>query len=83
MVKLMTMLNIKGGLDIMSTSTISNRRVKGDGLIRERIDGRFEYGMLRVVSPMERLYINLSMVKAKKSLSAKLRNIMRTGLNIL
>ncbi len=79
----MTMLNIKGGLDIMSTSTIRNRRGKGDGLIRERSDGRFEYRYVAGRKPKERLYINLSMVKAKKSLSVKLRNIMKTGQNIL
>jgi len=40
-------------------------------------------GMLQVVSQMERLYINLSIVKAKKSLNVKLRNIMWKGQNIL
>lgn len=39
--------------------------------------------LYRVVSQMERLYTNLSMVKTKKSLSVKLSNIMRTGQNIL
>lgn len=73
MVKLMTMLNIKGGLDIMSTSTINNRRGKGDGLIRERSDGRFEYRYVAGRKPNGTIIYKSFYGKSEKELKRKIK----------
>jgi len=73
MVKLMTMLNIKGRLDIMSTSTINNRRGKGDGLIGERSDGRFEYRYVAGRKPNGTIIYKSFYGKSEKELKRKIK----------
>lgn len=64
---------LRKGLDMMSTLTIKNRRDKGDGLIRQRSDGRFEYRYVAGKKPDGKIIYKSFYSKSEKELKKKIK----------
>lgn len=61
----------------------NKKNEKGEGSTRLRKDGRYEYCHGTGKDQTERRYTSHLPLKPKENLNVKLRNIMRTGQNIL
>ncbi len=57
----------------MSISTINNRRDKGDGLIRQRSDGRYEYRYVAGKKPDGKFIYKSFDAKTAKDLQRKIK----------